>query len=179
MREPQRRIVTGHSGPTGASPGGEPSVSLPFDDTITPTTIAGLPGAFASSVWATVNPPPESAESSDQDGAHLAGGQLVVQNGSNCRVTDLENGVEVGLHRSASVDYNIITAGRAYLVLPEFDETGKMTLRETLCRTGDVVVQRGTLHGWRAGPEGVRWITVILPAQPAMVNGQSLGDVAL
>ena len=99
--------------------------------------------------------------------------------GSNCRVTDLENGAEVGLHRSSSVDYNIITAGSAYLVLPEYNEAGKMTLRERLCRTGDVVIQRGTLHGWRAGPEGVRWITVILPAQPAMVNGQALGDVAL
>ena len=51
-------------------------------------------------------------------------------------------------------------------------EDGSETLIEN---PGDVVVQRGTVHAWRnPGQEWVRWVTVILDAQPAVVNGVAL-----
>ena len=40
---------------------------------------------------------------------------------------------------------------------------------------GDTVVQKGTLHAWR-NPSSVwtRWITVLIAAEPAVVNGKPL-----
>ncbi len=43
------------------------------------------------------------------------------------------------MHRTQTVDYGIVLDGEITLVLDE---------GETLCRTGDIVVQRGTNHGW-------------------------------
>jgi hypothetical protein len=45
------------------------------------------------------------------------------------------------LHRSATIDYGVILAGELTLVL----EDGS----QSVLRAGDVVVQNGTVHGWR------------------------------
>ena len=59
-------------------------------------------------------------------------------------------------------------SGKLILVM----EDGSETLIEN---PGDVVVQRGTVHAWKnPGPEWVRWVTILIDAQPAVVN-----DVAL
>lgn len=40
---------------------------------------------------------------------------------------------------------------------------------------GDTVIQRGTMHAWRnPGPDIVRWVSVLVDAEPAVVNGRSL-----
>lgn len=40
---------------------------------------------------------------------------------------------------------------------------------------GDVLIQRGTMHTWHnPGPEWVRYITVIVDAESAIVNGKAL-----
>lgn len=44
--------------------------------------------------------------------------------------------------------------------------------QETIVNVGDVVVQRGTLHAWRAGPEGVRFVSVLLDAAPVQSTDQ-------
>lgn len=62
--------------------------------------------------------------------------------------------------------------GKIYLVL----EDGSEQLIE---EPGTVVVQRGTIHAWRnPGPEWVRWLAVIVDAEPAVVNGQRLEPVS-
>lgn len=51
-------------------------------------------------------------------------------------------------------------------------EDGSETLLEN---PGDVVVQRGTIHGWKnPGPGWARWATVLIDAHPAVVNGVAL-----
>ena len=41
---------------------------------------------------------------------------------------------------------------------------------------GTLVVQKGTMHAWRnPGPEWARWICVLVDAEQAVVNGQTLG----
>lgn len=51
-------------------------------------------------------------------------------------------------------------------------EDGSETLIDN---PGDTVVQRGTIHAWRnPGPEWTRWITVVIDAKPAVVNGTAL-----
>jgi Cupin domain len=42
-------------------------------------------------------------------------------------------------HRTESLDYGIILQGEIVLIMDE---------GETLCRAGDIIVQRGTNHGW-------------------------------
>lgn len=51
-------------------------------------------------------------------------------------------------------------------------EDGSETLIEN---PGDVVIQRGTVHAWKnPGPGWVRWITIVIDAEPAVVNGSPL-----
>ena len=43
------------------------------------------------------------------------------------------------MHRTETVDYGIVLEGELILVVDE---------DETVCRAGDIVIQRGTNHGW-------------------------------
>ena len=43
------------------------------------------------------------------------------------------------MHRTETVDYGIVLAGELVLIVDE---------GETVCRAGDIVIQRGTNHGW-------------------------------
>jgi mannose-6-phosphate isomerase-like protein (cupin superfamily) len=59
-----------------------------------------------------------------------------------------------GMHKTATVDYAIVLSGEIWAVLDE---------AETLLKTGDVLVQRGTNHAWSnrgAGPCLVAFILV-------------------
>jgi len=142
------------------------------------------------------------------DGAErkIPGLGLVPKNGTNLRWTDFAPGVKVAMvragvrpnrakltasrhqHRTASVDYNIICA---YLVgdfvsLATHSSSivsGELVLitednDERTVRPGDIVLQRGTLHGWRnASPTTwVRMLSVLVDADPAVVNGVALRD---
>lgn len=52
---------------------------------------------------------------------------------------------------------------------------------ETLIENpGDTVVQRGNMHAWRnPGPGIARWVSVLVDAEPAVVNGIALEDAWL
>ena len=43
------------------------------------------------------------------------------------------------MHRTETIDYGIVLEGEITLILDE---------GETLVRAGDIVIQRGTNHGW-------------------------------
>lgn len=43
------------------------------------------------------------------------------------------------MHRTETVDYGIVLEGEIVLILDE---------GETVCRAGDIIIQRGTNHGW-------------------------------
>jgi quercetin dioxygenase-like cupin family protein len=43
------------------------------------------------------------------------------------------------MHRTETVDYGIVLEGELVLILDE---------GETVCRPGDIIIQRGTNHGW-------------------------------
>jgi hypothetical protein len=49
-------------------------------------------------------------------------------------------------------------------------------LSEThLKNPGDTVVQKGTMHAWKnPGKTMARWASVMIPAEPAIVNGTAL-----
>lgn len=78
------------------------------------------------------------------------------------------------MHRTNSVDYNIMTHGSCWHITP--NEAGGED--RVLVGVGEVVVQRGTLHAWEAGPEGARWICVVVAAEPVEIGGKKLEEVA-
>ena len=52
---------------------------------------------------------------------------------------DQREGKHPGMHRTETVDYGIVLEGEITLILDE---------GETVARAGDIVIQRGTNHGW-------------------------------
>ncbi|KAF8521501.1 hypothetical protein JB92DRAFT_2890690 [Gautieria morchelliformis] len=107
------------------------------------------------------------------DGARrpVPGLGLVLPQGITHRVADLAPGGTIAMHRSNSVDYNILISGRLVLILDDDVRTE--------IRAGDVVVQRGTLHGWHnpSATEWARWAAVLIDAEPVQVNGVDLEEV--
>ena len=43
------------------------------------------------------------------------------------------------MHKTETIDYGIVLSGEIVLIMDE---------GETLCRAGDIIIQRGTNHGW-------------------------------
>jgi hypothetical protein len=174
---PQRRIVTSHGARRGASQ--EPPVVVHTDEVTlrpirTPENPSG-PEAWIGPIWTNTHPA-INTYGLERDEAEVAEGRLVIPGGSNLQVTDLAPNTAVGMHRTPSIDYNIIVRGEATLITPD----GNGGTIETFTRPGDVVVQRGTLHAWRAGPQGVRWICVLISAERVRrEDDDELPDVAL
>jgi hypothetical protein len=164
MEAPFRRIVTGHNEQGQAVIQGEgppPRVQR----------IGGEHGPVFYEVWNTrATPAPIDRASGEpaEDGIILA----PPKNGTRIRVLDIPPEAdnfrdmtaeearahfeEVGagdassykgegqsrhafMHRTETVDYGIVLQGEIVLIMDE---------GETLCRAGDIIVQRGTNHGW-------------------------------
>lgn len=75
------------------------------------------------------------------------------------------------MHRTNSLDYGIVLAGEVEL---ELDDGVK-----TILRSGDVVVQRGTMHLWRnpSSKNPFRIVFVLTQAEPYRHCGSQLAEV--
>jgi hypothetical protein len=107
---------------------------------------------------------------------------VVLPSGVNGQVTDINPNVYIKMHRTSSIDYNIIISGSATLITPSQsgngNGNGKGGEQRTVVHAGDVVIQRGTVHAWQAGEQGVRWVTVVVAALPVELNsGKVLEDI--
>ena len=199
---PMRRIVTGHH-PTDTD-----GSQVQLHDTSLPLKCildgrAHIHGLYSSLGVPTTSPHTSSPEEVKAAADKVQG--VVVSGGTNGQVTDLMPNCGVGMHRTNSVDYNIFLKGSAWLVTPERGAKGgkrsglsngvngveKEEAMEgeghpnaqdgevwTLVKAGEMVVQRGTIHAWHAGPEGARWVTVVVAAEPVKVisTGEELGE---
>ncbi|KAI0756927.1 hypothetical protein C8Q80DRAFT_1131159 [Daedaleopsis nitida] len=158
-----RRIVTGHR---------DDGVAVVKTDTMVESHPAGemFPGARVAPIWKT-GVLPVSDNNDETDGAtRVPDGDLgfIMKTGTNIQITELAPGSTVPAHRTSSLDHNILLTGRLVLQM----EDGSETLLEN---PGDIVVQRGTVHAWKnPGPDWVRWITILIDAEPAVVNGSPL-----
>ena len=63
-------------------------------------------------------------------------------NGTNHMYTCLAPGTEVPMHRTNSIDYNILISGELTLILEDGTE-------KCIKNPGDLIVQKGTMHAWR------------------------------
>jgi uncharacterized cupin superfamily protein len=67
------------------------------------------------------------------------------------------------MHRTETIDYGIVLEGEVVLIVDE---------GETTVRAGDIVVQRGTNHGWANRTERNCRIAFVL------IDGRFEGDLA-
>lgn len=74
------------------------------------------------------------------------------------------------MHRTISLDFGIVASGEVELVL----DSGETRL----LRTGDIDVQRGTMHAWRT-PSKTEWsrmVFILQEAEQFSVGGETLQD---
>ncbi|MFK8052427.1 MAG: cupin domain-containing protein [Woeseiaceae bacterium] len=124
-----RRIVTGHDDDGNA-------VIRSVDE----LRLKGIPSgdaAFAT-IWSTAEVP---VDLNDETDGSLRDVGLTLNGGSVLRVVDMLPGGESPMHRTNSLDYGIVISGEVELELDD----GAIEV----CRAGDVIVQRGTIHLWR------------------------------
>ncbi|KAL7416384.1 hypothetical protein BDY24DRAFT_379568 [Mrakia frigida] len=171
---PYRRIVTAHSplpeedrGRIDAETGEklEAPVKILFDDDDAKGT---------GQIWWAATP---ASQHTDEDVAQTPPASLVVRGGSNCRSTTLAPGQVTSMHRTSSLDYNVVTHGTITLLTPLLPSVPSQwppssllktrpDLLETKVSAGEVVVQRGTIHAWRNDTdEFVRWTCVLTDAE--------------
>ncbi|TDZ53528.1 hypothetical protein C8034_v001029 [Colletotrichum sidae] len=94
---------------------------------------------------------------------------LHLPSGSVLRVVDFGPDAGPMMHRTESLDYGIVLKGEVECHL---DDGAVRTLKE-----GEIMIQRGTMHGWRNATD--KWARVVFclnPAKAVEVNGQVLGD---
>lgn len=158
-----RRVVTGHNS--------EGLTSIHSDGPLDNNEAPAFPGVWGSSIWITDSTPTDD-NNNDVDGASRTPSKdlgIVQHGGTVFRYTDLAPGAASSMHRTSSLDYNVLIQGILVLVL----EDGSETVFQT---PGDVIIQRGTIHEWRnPGPDWTRWLTVLVDANPVVVNGETLG----
>lgn len=115
-------------------------------------------GPVANLIWRTASIPADNSGSQDMalpyDMAFLHDG------GSNFILTELPPHMsgEAFMHATDTTDYLVVISGEVVLVL----ETGEVTLRP-----GDLIVDRGVMHGWRNdGAVPAVYASVTVPAKP-------------
>ncbi len=132
-----RRIVTGHDA------AGKSTIT---SDEVVPS----VPGRFDDRVarydpWMTDSMPPAL------DGADPTKQPSITTPkpfGSIFRILEIPPDNDTTKHKTPTIDYYVILEGELYMT---------MDVGEVLCRTGDVIVQRSTNHGWdnRSGKPAV------------------------
>ncbi|OEZ27326.1 cupin domain-containing protein [Variovorax boronicumulans] len=168
-----RRVVTGHDA-QGRSCIVEDGPALHV------RTVESRPGFQATNIWCTTSAP---ASIDATDGLASLQGIAPPAHGTVLRIIDLppesndpdetrrriqatfgnvfsdaqrdDAGTQKhpGMHRTATVDYALILQGEVFAVLDT---------EETLMRSGDVLVQRGTHHAWANRSDAVVRIAFVL-----------------
>jgi quercetin dioxygenase-like cupin family protein len=152
-----RRVVTGHDA------NGRAVVKI---DEVSKNVMSSRPGQSACVVWTTqafpVNNTGEADEALRQVGTTL-------KNGTVFRVVEFGPGVAPRNHRTDSIDYAVVMSGEIDM---ELDDS------VVHLKTGDVLVQRGTIHNWiNRGTQPCVIAFVLIDAKPAEAGGKILNAV--
>ena len=165
---PFRRIITSHS------PSDTAGTSVLLHDDHIPLHPM-LDGNLQFSYIFAHSPVPSTSShtlsATDITASYASTGGVATANGVNAQINDVAPGFKIGMHRTSSIDYNVFLQGSAWLIYPENGEE-----KRTCVKAGEVVVQRGTMHGWEAGEDGARWLTVVVAAEPVKVGDKALED---
>ncbi|KAI5898547.1 uncharacterized protein SCHCODRAFT_02612427 [Schizophyllum commune H4-8] len=131
-----RRVVTGNN---------ERAEGIVTHNSLAPAqTMAIAKGARGTTLWVTTDGLPTNDNNSTEDGAQRSLSNdyalgMTHPQGASLRSTDLAPGAVTPMHRTSSVDYNILVAGEVILLMDDGSET-------YLNNPGDTVIQRGAMH---------------------------------
>ncbi len=153
-----RRVVTGHD------QNGRAIVTI---DEIAGNVAQTRPGAFAAAIWTSEGFPVDNGGDAD-NAARKVGTTL--PNGTVFRVVSFGPGVAPRNHRTDSIDYAVVIAGEIDM---ELDDGKSVHLK-----SGDVLVQRGTIHNWvNKGSAPCVIAFVLIAAKPVTAGGKVLNAV--
>jgi len=152
-----RRVVTGHDA------SGRAVVKI---DEVSRNIGSSRPGATACVVWTTESFPVNNTGDADEALKKIG---TTLKDGTVLRVIEFAPGVAPRNHRTDSVDYIIVMSGEIDMEL----EGSVVHLR-----TGDVLVQRGTIHNWvNRGTTPCVIAAILIDAKPVEVGGKVLNAV--
>jgi len=155
---PLRRIVTAHD-----CSGKE----IIRSDSSMPTQDIPQHNVAIGKIWVT-DSFPSNDNNTGTDGATREITGISAPKNASCLFTNLGPGQETTMHRTSTIDLNVLLSGEVLLVFPDGTETH-------LKNPGDTVVQRGTSHAWKnPGTTWTRWMTFVIDAAPARVGGEDL-----
>ncbi|KAF4922906.1 hypothetical protein CGCVW01_v004994 [Colletotrichum viniferum] len=131
------------------------------------------PGADLWLAYATPSLPAPLADGSDMEfyKSRLPNNVgIAYPGGLTTRFIDFLPGQEAPLHRTESIDTGVLVEGELELFL----DSGETRV----LKRGDVIVQRGTLHGWRnrSDKTTARLFIVVTAADMPVVNGKKLEE---
>ena len=152
-----RRVVTGHDA------SGRAVVKI---DEVSKNIGSSRPGATACVVWTTESFPVNNTGDGDEALKKIG---TTLKNGTVLRIIVFAPGVAPRNHRTDSVDYIIVMSGEIDMEL----EGSVVHLK-----TGDVLVQRGTIHNWvNRGTQPCVIAAILIDAKPVEVGGKVLNAV--
>lgn len=158
-RPPVRRVVTGHDARGKAV--------IRSDESFAPLVVPSGDAAMAL-IWSTATVPGDNND--ETDGRERSAG-LTLHGGSVIRIVDMLPGGESPMHRTNSIDYGVILSGTVEL---ELDDGSVTSLS-----SGDIVIQRGTMHRWRnpSATQSTRIAFILIEASAARIDGVELPEL--
>ena len=149
-----RRVVTGHDGQGRAK--------VLIDEQVKNVS-SPRPGASYSVIWTTEGFPVDNDGETDPSGKKIG---TTIANGTVFRIVSFGPGVAPRNHRTDSIDYAVVMSGEIDM---DLDGT------TVHLKTGDVLVQRGTIHNWiNKGSEPCVIAFVLVSAKPVTAGGKLL-----
>jgi quercetin dioxygenase-like cupin family protein len=157
MNNPKiRRVVTGHDE--------QGKAIVKIDEVCTQFNETRANG-FNCNIWTTDTTPADN--SGQADGGKREGRFTFIENGSVFRILDFHPGLAQRVHRTDSIDYIVVMSGEIDM---ELDDGQSVHLK-----TGDVMVQRGTVHNWiNRGTESCVMAVILIHANPVQAGGKTL-----
>ena len=145
-----------------------------FCSTVPPVSFGNIGPAKVSLGWATESFP--STVDNGQEDVKAYNNMLqnppglVISTGTVLRIVDMPPGHMSPMHRTVSLDYCVCMGGSVELLL----DSGEIRRLQT----GDIVVQRGTMHQWKntSNTEWVRMLYVLTPVVPVKIGEKILEE---
>jgi quercetin dioxygenase-like cupin family protein len=163
MANSYRRVVTGHTPQGKSTVLFDSSFQLVEQDSSAGARQEDRHGAASSVAWTTQGFPSDNTGSFDEASRKVHTAQ---EDGTVLRLVQYSPGVTPRHHRTNSIDYAIVLSGSIELELDT--QTAKLN-------TGDVLVQRGTIHNWiNNGTEPCLLAYILIGAHPVTINGVTL-----
>ncbi|KAF9892298.1 hypothetical protein FE257_002075 [Aspergillus nanangensis] len=148
-----RRIVTGHNAQAQATVWKDSLISA----------ASAEHGPFLTRLWSSPQLPPDVNGTEDLGLANTG----LANQGTICRIVDFPPKSPGMVHRSITLDYIFVLEGEVVLTLDDGSRT--------VVRKGEMVVQRGTMHGWDNETESwARLLCVLIKAENPVVEGKRL-----